>query len=91
MVTKDGVIARFILTFCLFYLSGSQILTGWAGATCGIVGTAFLVSALMRYSPIYELYDIIIEARIRKKQTKTALNTNDDTSPSIIDKNKTPA
>ncbi len=89
MITKDGVIARFIFTFCLFYLSGSQILTGWAGATCGIIGTAFLVSALMQYSPIYELYEIIMESRMGKKQTLP--NTNDDTSPSIINNNKTPA
>lgn len=60
MLTKDGVTARYILAFCFFFLSGSEMVTGIAGMVCGILGTVELTTALLRYSPLYELYDYII-------------------------------
>lgn len=71
MLTKDGVIARLIFTFCLFYLSGTQILIGIPAAICGVMGTALLVSALLMYSPLYELYDIIMAKRAASKTVAT--------------------
>lgn len=59
MLSKDGVQARFILAFCCFFLSGSQMLTGTAATISGIMGTVELATALLHYSPLYELYDII--------------------------------
>ncbi len=59
MISKDGVIARYILAFCFFFLSGSQMLTGTAGAISGILGTVELATALLHYSPLYELYDLL--------------------------------
>ncbi|KUG03466.1 hypothetical protein ASZ90_019102 [hydrocarbon metagenome] len=63
MLSKDGVIARYILAFCFFFLSGSQMLTGTAGAISGILGTVELGTALLRYSPLYELYDLLKASR----------------------------
>ncbi|MEA4925771.1 MAG: hypothetical protein VB084_10720 [Syntrophomonadaceae bacterium] len=58
MLTKDGIIARYILAFCFYMLSGSGMVTGWAAAVCGVLGTAELATAILRYSPLYELYDL---------------------------------
>lgn len=59
MLSKDGVRTRYFLAFCLFFLSGSQMLTGTAGAMSGILGTVELGTALLRYSPLCELYDLL--------------------------------
>lgn len=56
MLTRDGVIARFILAFCFFFVSGSQIVTGGVATLCGVIGTVELATALLRYSPVYELF-----------------------------------
>ncbi len=66
MLSRDGVIARFILAFCFFFLSGSEILTGWTATLSGILGTIELTTALLRYSPLYEWYDIRKQARVAK-------------------------
>ncbi len=63
MLSKDGVTARYILAFCFFFMSGSQMVTGNAGTLCGIMGTVELATALMRYSPLYELYDVLKAGR----------------------------
>lgn len=57
MLTKDGVTARYIEAFCLFLLSGSEMITGWPATVCGILGTLELATALLGYSPLYELYN----------------------------------
>lgn len=57
MLSRDGIIARYVLAFCFFLASGSQLVTGWLGAACGVLGTMELATALLRYSPLYELYD----------------------------------
>jgi hypothetical protein len=59
MLSKDGVQARYILAFCCFFLSGTEMLTGSAATISGIMGTVELATALLHYSPLYELYDII--------------------------------
>lgn len=61
MLSKDGVIARYILAFCFFFLSGSEMVTGWWATASGILGTVEITTALMKYSPLYELHDIIQE------------------------------
>lgn len=68
MLTRDGVIARYILAFCFFFLSGSGMVTGTPAMISGILGTVELGTALLRYSPIYELYEIRkAKANTRKK------------------------
>lgn len=59
MLTRDGVIARYIFSFCFFFLSGTELVTGWMAAVSGTLGTIELATALLRYSPIYELYDML--------------------------------
>ncbi|QGT99745.1 hypothetical protein SYNTR_1152 [Candidatus Syntrophocurvum alkaliphilum] len=61
MLTRDGVIARYILAFCFFFASGTEMVTGFYGMICGILGTIELATALLRYSPLYEIYDLIKE------------------------------
>ncbi len=59
MLSKDGVQARFILAFCFFFLSGTQMITGNLATISGILGTVELTTGLLHYSPLYELYDMI--------------------------------
>ena len=61
MLSRDGVIARYIFAFC-FFLCGSQMVTGWSSAVCAILGCVELATALLRYSPLYEIIDIYKEA-----------------------------
>lgn len=68
MLSRDGVIARFILAFCFFFLSGSEILTGGLATLSGVLGTIELATALLRYSPVYELYDMAKQAKTEKPQ-----------------------
>lgn len=56
MLTRDGVIARYIFAFCFFLLSGSELVTGWPATICGVLGTIEVTSAMLWYSPLYELY-----------------------------------
>ena len=55
MLSKNEVRVRFIICLCLFTLSGSGLVTGWMGAICGVIGTIELATALLRYSPVYDL------------------------------------
>lgn len=55
MLTRDGVIARYILAFCFFFLSGTELVTGWPATICGVLGTIEITTALLHYSPLYEL------------------------------------
>lgn len=73
MLTRDGVIARYIFAFCFFFLSGSGIVTGWLGGLCGILGTMELVTALQRYSPLYDMYDLVTQKS--KDKTRTNIDT----------------
>jgi len=57
MLSRDGVVARYILAVCFFFASGSCLVTGWVATLCGVLGTIQLASALLRYSPIMELID----------------------------------
>jgi hypothetical protein len=70
MLTKDGIIARYILAFCFFFLSGSQLITGWPATISGVMGCIELATALLRYSPLYELHALWI-ARIAAQKAKT--------------------
>ncbi len=65
MLSKNGIIIRFISVFCLFFISGTGILTGWAAGICGILGTIELATALMGYSPLVDWLSL-------SKQTKRA-------------------
>jgi len=55
LLSRDGVIARYIFAFCFFFSSGTELITGWPATICGVLGTIELTSALLWYSPIYEL------------------------------------
>lgn len=55
MLTKNGAKIRLVISLGLFFLSGSQLITGGLGALCGVVGTIELATALLRYSPVNDL------------------------------------
>ena len=63
MLSRDGVIARFIFAFCFYFLSGTQMVTGWLATVCGVMGTVVLTSALLRYSPLVEFLSIRAERK----------------------------
>jgi len=70
LLTRDGVIARYIFAFCFFLLSGSELITGWPAAFSGIMGTIELATALMRYSPLYDLKDVLAEKVIKASSSE---------------------
>jgi len=55
LLSRDGVIARYIFAFCFFFLSGTELITGWPATICGVMGTIELTSAVLWYSPLHEL------------------------------------
>jgi hypothetical protein len=57
LLSRDGVIAHYILAFCLFFLSGMQLVAGWSATICGVLGTMEFASAVLWYSPVNELRD----------------------------------
>jgi hypothetical protein len=57
LLSRDGVIARYIFAFCFFFLSGTELITGWPATISGVIGTIEFASALLWYSPLYELAD----------------------------------
>ncbi len=74
MLSKDGIAARYILAFCFFFLSGSQLITGWPATLSGVLGTVELTCALLCYSPlqnfIQELPPDVFLAKLMKKTGK---------------------
>lgn len=76
MLSRDGVIARFILAFCCFFLSGTEILTGGLATLSGVIGVVELATALLRYSPLVEVYEMArakIDTNISKASYHPAL------------------
>ena len=63
MLSRDGVIARFIFAFCFYFLSGTQMVTGGLATVCGVLGTIALTSALLHYSPLVEFLSIRAERK----------------------------
>lgn len=61
MLTHDGVVTRYILALCFFFASGSGLVTGWFATLCGVMGTIQLACALLRYSPVMELWHEFIK------------------------------
>ncbi|MEN6463335.1 MAG: YgaP-like transmembrane domain [Syntrophomonas sp.] len=55
MLSRKGVIIRYILCLCFYLLSGTGLVTGWLAAISGVLGTIELATALLRYSPVYDL------------------------------------
>lgn len=80
MLSRDGVIARYLFAFCFFFLSGSEMITGGLATLSGVFGCIELSTALLRYSPLYEINEII--------QSKPELNhsTNPDCKSSTKQK-----
>lgn len=70
MLSRDGVIARFILAFCFFFLSGTEILTGNLATLSGVLGTVELGTALLRYSPLQEVIEIVKEKASQNTHSK---------------------
>ncbi len=67
MLSRDGVIARYIFAFCFFFLSGSELITGWPATISGVMGTIEFTTALLWYSPLYDLAEYFkAEAELRK-------------------------
>jgi hypothetical protein len=54
MLSRDGVITRFLFAFCFYFLSGTQMVTGHLATICGVLGTIALTSGILRYSPLVE-------------------------------------
>lgn len=67
MLSKDGIIARYIFSFCFFFTSGTEMVTGYMAAFFGIMGVIELATALLAYSPLYEAYDIYKKWKIEKR------------------------
>lgn len=57
MLSRDGVIARFIFAFCFFFLPGSEMISGWPATVCGLLGSIELASGVLGYSPLVELFN----------------------------------
>lgn len=55
MLSKNGVKVRFLICLGLYFLSGSQMITGWMGTLCGVIGTIELATALLQYSPVNDM------------------------------------
>jgi len=55
MLSKEGVIIRYMICLGCFLLSGTETITGWPATICGVVGTIELATALLQYSPWTEL------------------------------------
>ncbi len=66
MLTKKEVIMRYIACVILFFLSGSEIVTGWAGTMCGVLGTIELATALLHYSPLIEAFTMLRPAKTKQ-------------------------
>lgn len=86
MLSRDGVIARFIFAFCFYFLSGSQMVTGGLATICGIMGTVALTSALLHYSPLVE-YLFIRAERKSGKQISVKSQGNPHTKKGIENRN----
>lgn len=84
MLSRNGIIARFILAFCFFFLSGSGIITGGLATLSGVLGTIELATALLGYSPLYDLYYLIKEKQTEENhptfETYTAFNDTKKTA-----------
>ncbi|MDD3365018.1 MAG: hypothetical protein PHZ03_08575 [Syntrophomonas sp.] len=73
MLTRDGVIARYIFAFCFFFLSGSELITGWCATVSGVLGTIEFATAVLWYSPLYDWAEYLkskAEPQIIPKQDK---------------------
>lgn len=57
MLSKDAVITRYVFSFCFFFASGIGLLSGIWATLSSILATVELATALLRYSPLLELYD----------------------------------
>lgn len=57
MLSKEGVIIRYMLCLGCFLLSGTETITGWPATICGVVGTIELATALLQYSPLHEIME----------------------------------
>lgn len=62
MINAKGVIIRYIICAVCFLISGTQIVTGWQGTICGVLGTVELATALLHYSPLHELKEKLISS-----------------------------
>lgn len=79
MLTKAEALFRLAVAVTLFLLSGTQTVTGAAATVCGVLGTIELATALVRYSPMMELFNhypsltrfITLRFQARKKRPKT--------------------
>jgi hypothetical protein len=67
MLTRDGVIARFIWCLCFYFVSATGMVHGGVASICGILATVLLTSALLHYSPLVEFLTIRAEKMQRKK------------------------
>lgn len=69
MLSRDGVIARFVFAACFYFLSGSGAINGWLATLSGFLGSVEMACGLLRYSPLAEY--------IRSRQCKTSPTVSD--------------
>ncbi|PKM77214.1 MAG: hypothetical protein CVU90_08675 [Firmicutes bacterium HGW-Firmicutes-15] len=70
MLSRDGVIARYIFAFCFFFLSGSELITGWPATISGVLGTIEFATAVLWYSPLYDWAEYLKSKAKPQKLTK---------------------
>lgn len=58
MLSRDGVIARFIFAACFYFLSGSQMIDGWLAILSGFFGSVEMACGLLRYSPLAAIIEL---------------------------------
>ncbi|MFA7148463.1 MAG: hypothetical protein WC109_06525 [Syntrophomonadaceae bacterium] len=85
MLSRDGVIARFIFAFCFYFLSGTQMVTGGLATVCGVLGTIALTSALLHYSPLVEFLSIRAE-----RKSSEEINRHSQVNPRTNEGNRNP-
>lgn len=76
MLTRKEVVIRYIACFLLYFLSGSEIVTGWAGTICGVLGTIELACALLHYSPLIEALSVLRPVKNREITFTTDLSVS---------------
>jgi hypothetical protein len=63
----DGVKARYMLAACFALLPLTELVQGYAATICGIMLCVELGTALVRYSPLYELYYYLFPEKAKVK------------------------
>jgi len=53
---SGGVFIRYLLVAGCLLLTMTHLVEGYVATACGVIAVVELVTALLRYSPLYDLY-----------------------------------